>query len=138
MVSVWVNTEIGSVAATVVRDMTHCEWAQCSTPNVGERLLECQYASGPYKGQYSTVATRHISAYPCTTCITDHMEASGPQSRQDLRRECRIQAMPYDNLIFTAAVDKLLAEGRIVIDDDMTDEHDTYFDFPESYYKSLP
>lgn len=72
--------------------------------------------------------------YPCTTCIIDHMAASGPQTRQDLRRECRTQAVPYDNLIFATAIDKLLAEGKIVIDGDMTDEHDTYFDFPESYY----
>ena len=70
--------------------------------------------------------------YPCTECILDHMAASGPQSRQDLRRECRTQAVPYDNLIFAAAVDQLLAEGKIVID--TTDERDTYFDFPESYY----
>jgi hypothetical protein len=72
--------------------------------------------------------------YLCTDCIIDHMEASGPQSRQDLRRECRTQATPYDNLIFAAAVDKLLADGRIVIDDEQTDEHNTVFDFPDSYY----
>ena len=72
--------------------------------------------------------------YPCTDCIIDHMAASGPQTRQDLRRECRTQAVPYDNLIFAAAVDTLLATGKIVIDDDATDDHDTWFDFPASYY----
>ena len=75
-------------------------------------------------------------AYPCTDCILDHMAASGPQTRQDLRRECRTQAVPYDNLIFAAAVDALLAAGKIVIDDDQTDEHNTCFDFPDSYYNA--
>jgi len=73
--------------------------------------------------------------YLCADCILDHMAASGPQTRQDLRRECRTQAVPYDNLIFSAAVDQLLAEGRIVIDD-QTDDHNTWFDFPDSYYNA--
>lgn len=72
--------------------------------------------------------------YPCTDCILDHMAASGPQTRQELRRECRTQAVPYDNLIFAAAVDELLATGKIVID--KADEHNTYFDFPDSYYNA--
>ena len=70
--------------------------------------------------------------YTCTDCIIDHMAASGPQTRQDLRRECRTQAVPYDNLIFAAAVDALLAAGRIVIESQ--DDGDTWFDFPDSYY----
>ena len=74
--------------------------------------------------------------YPCTDCILDHMAASGPQTRQDLRRECRTQAVPYDNLIFAAAVDHLLATGKIVIDVDQTDDRNTYFDFPDSYYNA--
>jgi hypothetical protein len=72
--------------------------------------------------------------YPCTDCILDHMAASGPQTRQDLRRECRTQAVPYDNLIFAAAIDQLLAEGKIVFDS--PDDGDPYFDFPESYYNA--
>ncbi len=72
--------------------------------------------------------------YPCTDCIIDHLASSGPQTRQDLRRECRTQAVPYDNLIFAAAVDQLVATGRIVIDS--SDDSDTYFDFPESYYNA--
>lgn len=71
--------------------------------------------------------------YPCADAILDHMAASSPQTRQELRRECRTQAVPYDNLIFAAAVDELLAAGKIVIDD-VDDNGDTYFDFPESYY----
>lgn len=74
--------------------------------------------------------------YPCTDCILDHMAASGPQTRQELRRECRTQAVPYDNLIFAAAVDQLLATGKIVIDVDQTDDSNTYFDFPDSYYNA--
>jgi hypothetical protein len=62
------------------------------------------------------------------------MNASGPQTRQDLRRECREQAVPYDHLLFAAAVDSLLATGTIVIDVDKTDDRNTYFDFPDSYY----
>jgi hypothetical protein len=73
--------------------------------------------------------------YPCTDCILDHMAASGPQTRQDLRRECRTQAVPYDNLIFAAAVDALLATGKIVIDD-QTNDQNTWFDFPDSYYNA--
>ena len=72
--------------------------------------------------------------YPCTDCIIDHIGSSGPQTRQDLRRECRTQAVPYDNLIFAAAVDKLISTGRIVIESQ--DEQDTYFDFPDSYYSA--
>lgn len=72
--------------------------------------------------------------YPCTDCILDHIASSGPQTRQDLRRECRIQAVPYDNLIFAAAVDNLIGTGRIVIEGQ--DERDTYFDFPDSYYNA--
>lgn len=71
--------------------------------------------------------------YPCTDCIIDHLGSSGPQSRQDLRRECRTQAAPYDNIIFAAAVDELIAAGKIVIDD-VADNGETYFDFPQSYY----
>lgn len=71
--------------------------------------------------------------YPCTDCILDHMAASGPQTRQDLRRECRTQAVPCDNLIFAAAVDQLLAEGKIVFD---SQDEDPYFDFPDSYYNA--
>ena len=73
--------------------------------------------------------------YPCTDCILDHMAASGPQTRQDLRTECRTQAVPYDNLIFAAAVDSLLATGQIVID--RADDNETYFDFPNSYYTGV-
>lgn len=72
--------------------------------------------------------------YPCTDCIIDHIGSSGPQTRQDLRRECRTQAVPYDNLIFAAAVENLLQAGRIVIES--VDERDTYFDFPDSYYSA--
>lgn len=72
--------------------------------------------------------------YPCTDCIIDHIGSSGPQTRQDLRRECRTQAVPYDNLIFAAAVESLLQAGRIVIES--VDERDAYFDFPESYYNA--
>lgn len=68
--------------------------------------------------------------YPCTDCIIDHMSASGPQTRQELRQECRRQAVPYDNLIFASAIDELLAAGKIVIDE----EDEDYFDFPDSYY----
>ena len=73
--------------------------------------------------------------YPCTDCIIDHIASSGPQQRQDLRRECRTQAVPYDNIIFAAAIDKLLAEGRIVFES--PDDQDSYFDFPESYYTGV-
>ena len=72
--------------------------------------------------------------YPCTDCIIDHIASSGPQTRQDLRRECHTQAVPYDNLIFAAAIDKLISTGRIVIENQ--DERDTYFDFPDSYYSA--
>jgi hypothetical protein len=37
--------------------------------------------------------------YPCTDCIIDHMAASGPQSRQDLRRECRTQAVRQSDIL---------------------------------------
>jgi hypothetical protein len=70
--------------------------------------------------------------YPCTDCILNHMCASGPQTRQELRRECRAQAVPYDNLIFAAAVNELLATGKIVIES--SDDRDTHFDFPAGYY----
>lgn len=69
--------------------------------------------------------------YPCTTCIVDMIASMGPQQRQDLRRECREQAIPYDNLIFAAAVDSLIADGSIVLD---SPDSDPYFDFPDSYY----
>lgn len=72
--------------------------------------------------------------YPCTECIVDMMKASGPQYRQDLRRECRTQAVPYDNVLFAAAIDALVATGQIVIDDDDTDDRNTCFDLPASYY----
>jgi hypothetical protein len=75
------------------------------------------------------------SGYSCTDCILDHLASSGPQSRQDLRRECRTQAVPYDNIIFAAAVDELLATEKIVIDD-VADNGEAYFDFPESYYNA--
>jgi hypothetical protein len=65
------------------------------------------------------------------------MKSSGPQYRQDLRRECRDQAVPYDNLLFAAAIDQLLSAGEIVIDDDGTDDRNTCFDLPESYYNTL-
>ena len=71
--------------------------------------------------------------YPCTDCIIDMLYSSGPQERQDLRRECRTQAVPYDNLIFAAAVDELIAAGRIVLD---SSDEDPYFDLPPSYYES--
>ena len=72
--------------------------------------------------------------YPCTECIVDMMKASGPQYRQDLRRECRTQAVPYDNVLFAAAIDALVATGQIVIDDTDTDDRNTCFDLPDSYY----
>jgi hypothetical protein len=62
------------------------------------------------------------------------MKSSGPQYRQDLRRECRTQAVPYDNVLFAAAIDALVATGQIVIDDDSTDDRNTCFDLPASYY----
>lgn len=70
--------------------------------------------------------------YPCTDAILAHMEASGPQTRQQLRTECRTQAVPYNPQLFAAAIGELLTAGRIVIESD--DDHDTYFDFPASYY----
>ena len=74
--------------------------------------------------------------YPCTECIVDMMKASGPQYRQDLRRECREQAVPYDHVLFAAAIDALVAAGQIVIDDDSTDDRNTCFDLPDSYYSA--
>ena len=75
--------------------------------------------------------------YPCTECIVDMMKSSGPQYRQDLRRECRDQAVPYDNVLFAVAINTLLATGEIVIDNDGTDDRNTCFDLPESYYNTL-
>ena len=69
--------------------------------------------------------------YTCQDAILDMLHASGPQERQDLRRECREQAVPYDNLIFAAAVDDLIATGRVVLD---SSDEDPVFDLPASYY----
>lgn len=68
--------------------------------------------------------------YPCTDCIMDMLASSGPQEPVDLRRECHTQAVPYRTDLFDAAIAKLLADGKIVYDDE------GYYDFPESYYEA--
>jgi len=68
--------------------------------------------------------------YPCTECILDHMAASGPQERKELKRECRTQAVPYSDELFENAIFTLLQQQKIVL------ETDNYYDFPEAYYNA--
>ena len=72
--------------------------------------------------------------YPCTECITDMLSSSGPQDYADLRRECQVQAVPYTEAEFSAAIDHLIAKGEIVLE---PNDGDPYYDFPESYYLGL-
>jgi len=73
--------------------------------------------------------------YPCTTCILDHMAASGPQDLNDLRRECKTQAVPYSPELFDLAIGTLLGEGKIVSDVVHEDTRPVVvIDFPASYY----
>lgn len=72
-------------------------------------------------------------SFTCSDAILALLHASGPQERQDLRRECREQAIPYDPVIFAQAVDDLIAAGHIVLSDP---DEDPFFDLPASYYQS--
>jgi hypothetical protein len=73
--------------------------------------------------------------YPCTDCIIDMLESSGPQDLNDLRRECKTQAVPYTPALFDLAIGELLGEGRVVADVEQEDTKPVVvIDFPESYY----
>lgn len=71
--------------------------------------------------------------YSCTDCILDHMAASGPQDMNELRRECRTQAVPFTPELFDLAIGELIGTGKIVVE---ANDGDPYFDFPESYYNA--
>lgn len=72
-------------------------------------------------------------AYKCEDCIIDLMAASGPQDLADLQRECRVQAVPYSPAEFSRAIIALVAENKIVLQENAGDP---YYDFPESYYNA--
>ena len=75
--------------------------------------------------------------YPCTDCIIDMMESSGPQDHNDLRRECKTQAVPYSQELFDLALTELLSTGRIVADVANEDTAPSvWYDFPEAYYNA--
>ncbi|CAE6795401.1 hypothetical protein R70006_05049 [Paraburkholderia domus] len=59
-----VNSSLGYCPVKVVRDVTGEGW--CTTPRIeGDRVFEVQYTDGPFHGQYTEVAERHLSrSYP--------------------------------------------------------------------------
>lgn len=71
--------------------------------------------------------------YPCTECIMDMLGSSGPQDEQDMKRECKTQAVPYSEALFREAIATLVQQGKIVIE---PNDGDPYYDFPESYYNA--
>jgi hypothetical protein len=68
--------------------------------------------------------------YTCSECILDMLASSGPQTRADLRIECKTQAVPFGEWLFNVALDQLVKEGKIVLEP----EDEPYYDFPDSYY----
>lgn len=70
--------------------------------------------------------------FSCTEAIIYHMEASGPQDRQSLYRYCKEQAVPFSDPLFKQAIDTLLKQHKIVLDND---QDSIWFDLPPSYYE---
>ena len=76
------------------------------------------------------------NTYPCTQCILDFMNSSGPQTKGDLRRECQTQAVPYSTELFEQALIDLCGSETIVAEVLGEDTKPfVYFDFPASYYE---
>jgi hypothetical protein len=59
-----VNASLGYCPVEVVRDVTDVDW--CKTPRIeGERVFEVRYTGGPFEGQHTEFAERHLSnSYP--------------------------------------------------------------------------